>query len=125
MPIPQVTCGVCKSTVNKRQTIQVNFSRVCRSHQEAVDHKRVTAEREAEERGKKAAYEETVNTFVIRIRMMAKMKELSLKDAIAQFSPMIPAEPKELKNEVAKRITDLGPISDDEGNCDFEDYKRK
>jgi hypothetical protein len=25
---------------------------------------------------------------------------------------MIPAEPKELKNEVAKRIIDLGPISD-------------
>lgn len=114
MPIPQVTCGVCKSTVNKRQTIQVNTARVCRSHQEAVDHKRINAEREAEERGKKAAYEELVNTYVTRIRTMAKMKELSLKDAIAQYGPMIPAEPKGLKNEVAKKITDLGPISDGE-----------
>jgi hypothetical protein len=107
MPIPQVSCGVCKSTVNKRQTILVGSSRVCRSHQEAVDHKRVTAEREAEERGKKAAYEEQVNTLVSRITTMAKMKELSTKEAIAQFGPMIPAEPKELKNEVIKRVMDL------------------
>ena len=111
MPVAQVTCSICKSTVNKRQTLQVGFDRVCRTHQEAIDVKQITQQAEAAKRDMQRKVEEEVNRYTRHIRETARMKSMHIKEAIREFGKAVPEEYRTL---VTNRVQSLGPISDQE-----------
>lgn len=111
MPIAQVTCKVCGSTVNKRQTLQVGTDRVCRTHDEATTYKdKVQSDLYAKAAAEKK-HNEKVNTFVGHIRQTAYMKSLHINEAIKQFKDGVP---EEYRTAVLNRVKALGAMSKQE-----------
>ena len=112
MAIAQVTCKVCGSTVNKRQTLQVGENRVCRSHNEAVEQKQRLAQEAAVEATKHRELQEKVDGYVRNIRLLARAQKIrNLQDAVKQMEDGIP---KEYRVLVRNKVLKLGHLSSEE-----------
>lgn len=111
MAVAQVTCKVCGSTVNKRQTLQVGTDRVCRSHDEAAAYKdKIQSDLYAKAAAEKK-FNELVNTYVGHIRHTAYMKSMHINEAVKQLKDGVP---EEYRTAVLNRIRALGPLSKQE-----------
>lgn len=108
MAVAQVTCKVCGSTVNKRQTLQVGADRVCRSHDEATAHKDKVMQDMYAKAAADKAFNDKVNIYVGQIRSTAFLKSLHINEAIKQLKDGVP---EEYRVVVANRVRALGPMS--------------
>lgn len=123
MPPPTITCAICKSIVNKRQSITVEpFGRICRNHPEAEAHQAKLAEltRQAAEDRKAAALwkqaEDGLNKimFVEQLRTLAAMKDVPVELTIMAFGHRIP---ESIREAVIKEVREKGPLTEAEQNA--------
>lgn len=111
MAVAQVTCTVCGSTINKRQTLQVGADRVCRSHPEAVDHKEKIVQEAYAEHARRKERSDKVAAYTRHIRVTARSKGLNIHEAMKVYKEGVP---EELRTEVLNKVKSLGPITDTE-----------
>ena len=111
-----VKCGICHSTVTKRQTLLVDpFGRICRSHPEVEQHldklSAIKKEQDENQKLQKALQNFQVIVIVEQIRVMAYLKGMSLPFACLIVCYRLP---KNIREQVENEVKRKGPLSDDE-----------